>query len=113
MPLFTTGDLYFNFRSVFKGKTPFRNIINEFYRSRKKQKNNDDYRKDIVNSLKKNYNVNATDLIHLNSKANGKGELVLHKFILENVFEIVLIDPWHQIHSYNLRIFVFKIFMLY
>ena len=86
MLLFTTGDLYFNFRSVFKGNTPFRNIINEFYCSRKKQKNNDDYSKDIVNSLKKNYNVNATDLIHMHSKANGKGELVLHRFIHWKMF---------------------------
>lgn len=69
------------------------------YHSRNKLKNNDGYSKDIVDSLKKNYNVDATDLIHLHCKANGKGELVLHGFILENVFEIVLIDPLHQIHS--------------
>lgn len=69
------------------------------YHSRQKLKNNDDYSKDIVNSLKNDYNVDATDLIHLHCKANGKGEFVLHGFILENVFEIVLIDPLHQIHS--------------
>lgn len=71
----------------------------ERYHSRKKLKNDDDYSKDIVNLLQKEYNVDATDLIHLHCKANGKGEFVLHGFILENVFEIVLIDPLHQLHS--------------
>lgn len=71
----------------------------EKYHSHHKLKNDDKYSKDIVNLLKKDYNVDATDLTHLHCKANGKGEFVLHGFILENVFEIVLIDPLHQIHS--------------
>lgn len=69
------------------------------YHSRNKLKNNDEYSKDIVTLLKESYNVDATDLIHLHCKANGKGEFVLHGFILENVFEIVLIDPLHNLHS--------------
>lgn len=69
------------------------------YHSRYKLKNDDDYSKDIVNLLKNDYNVDATDLTHLHCKANGKGEFVLHGFILENVFEIVLIDPLHKLHS--------------
>lgn len=71
----------------------------EMYHSRQKLKNDDEYSKYIVKLLKENYNVDATDLIHLHCKANGKGEFVLHGFILENVFEIVLIDPLHKIHS--------------
>ena len=80
-------------------KLPSIEAVVEMYHSHNKLKNSDDYSRDIVKLLEKEYNVDATDLIHLHCKANGKGEFVLHGFILENVFEIVLIDPLHKIHS--------------
>lgn len=80
-------------------KLPSIENVVELYHSRKRLKNDDEYSKYIVKLLKGNYNVDATDLIHLHCKANGKGEFVLHGFILENVFEVVLIDPLHKIHS--------------
>lgn len=70
----------------------------EIYHSRYHLKNNDETSREIVKQLKEK-GIDATDLVHLHCKANGKGKFVLHGFILDNVFEIVLLDPEHELHG--------------
>lgn len=71
----------------------------ERYHSRYSSKNKDKESQKMITLLKKEYDIDATDLIHMHCKANGKGEFVLHGFIRRNVFEIVWIDPEHTLHS--------------
>lgn len=70
----------------------------ELFHSRYKLKSNDKVSQEIV-SLLREKGIDASDFVHLHCKANGKGKFVLHGFILDNVFEIVLFDPDHKLHN--------------
>nr|DAV02256.1 MAG TPA: hypothetical protein [Caudoviricetes sp.] len=83
--------------NVNKEKMTIQKVI-EIYHSRYHLKNNDETSREIVKQLKEK-GIDATDLVHLHCKANGKGKFVLHGFILDNVFEIVLLDPEHELHG--------------
>ena len=71
----------------------------ERYHSKTALKNRDHKSEKMVAALKREYNIDATDLIHVHCQANGKGEFVLHGFISKNVFEVVWIDPEHTLHK--------------
>ena len=62
-------------------------------------KNKDDKSIRLLQKIKKEYDVDATDIVHLHCKPGGSGKFVLHGFILRNVFEIVMIDPNHEVHK--------------
>ena len=67
------------------------------YCSSSSLKNRDDKSIRLLQKIKKEYDVDATDIVHLHCKPGGSGKFVLHGFILRNVFEIVIIDPNHEI----------------
>ena len=62
-------------------------------------KNNDKDSQVKINAIKNKYNVDATDMIHLHCKRQGKGEFVLHGFWLGHIFEIVWLDCNHDHHK--------------
>jgi hypothetical protein len=68
------------------------------YASHNKMKNTDDKSMTMIGLLKKEYGVEADHFIHLHCKRGGKGTFVLHGFQCRNVFEIVFLDPKHQLH---------------
>ncbi len=49
--------------------------------------------------LRKEHNVEVDSLIHLHCCRDGKGEFVIHGFEINNHFEIVWLDPKHEIHN--------------
>ena len=51
--------------------------------------------------IRKNYNVESCNIMHIHCKRDGKGEFVLHGFALHNCFEVVFIDPLHKLHKVN------------
>lgn len=80
------------------------NNINELvrlYGSKIYTKNTDKISKQIVKSLSDDFpTVDCDELIHIHCKKGGKGKFVLHGFVHDNIFEIVLIDPCHDLHSF-------------
>lgn len=66
--------------------------------SRNGSNNKDDRSISKVAELNQQYNIEVDHLIHLHCKAGGKGEFVIHGFQIDNVFEIVWLDPKHEIH---------------
>lgn len=44
-------------------------------------------------------NIDTSSPCHLHCKPHGKSEFVLHGFVVANRFEIVFIDPEHELHS--------------
>jgi hypothetical protein len=68
------------------------------YASHNKIKNTDDKSMTMIDFLRKEYGVEADHFIHLHCKRGGKGTFVLHGFQYRNVFEIVFLDPKHQLH---------------
>lgn len=70
-------------------------VVKKFH-SNHKTKNTDKYSRQAIDSIKKKFNVEVGEMIHLHCKGNGKGEFVLHGFILYNIFEIVWMDPNHE-----------------
>lgn len=62
-------------------------------------KNLDSKSNEKAKKLRENYNLDVHELIHLHCCAGGTGEFVLHGFTISNRFEIVWIDPKHEIHQ--------------
>lgn len=75
------GDVIKNFSSHIKGK-------NDDITSKKK-----------IEDLNKKYNIEVDHLIHLHCFIGGKGEFVIHGFQVDNIFEIVWLDPEHKVHK--------------
>ena len=61
--------------------------------------NDDKQSKKKVESLKTDYKIEVDHLIHLHCKIGGNGEFVIHGFQVDNIFEIVWLDPKHDVHS--------------
>ena len=62
-------------------------------------KNEDKKSKDKLKHINNAHNVDAKCMIHLHTKTGGNGKFVFHGFVVNNVFEIVWIDPFHKLHS--------------
>ncbi len=62
-------------------------------------KNKDKDSQSKIKAIKNKYNIDATDMVHLHCKRQGKGEFVLHGFWLENIFEVVWLDCNHDLHK--------------
>lgn len=74
-------------------------LLIKTFGSHKKLCNEDKRSKDKVKNLQEEYNLEVDNLIHLHCKGGGSGEFVLHGFQIDNVFEIVWLDPTHDIHD--------------
>ena len=72
-------------------------VINHF-KPKHRIKNSDDKSVKMINKIGKEYNIETSDIIHLHTNGNGSGQFVLHGFRIYNVFEIVFIDPNHEMH---------------
>lgn len=66
--------------------------------SHKKAKNCDAKSISMMKKIQRDFNVETADMIHIHCKPGGKGEFVLHGFVIHNCFEIVWFDPKHEIH---------------
>lgn len=62
-------------------------------------KTNEDRSRKKMNDIRKKYNVETSDMYHIHLKPNGKGAFVIHGFVLYNCFEVVWLDPEHEIHK--------------
>lgn len=71
----------------------------EKFASHKKAKNDDVLSSKKVQQLQNDYNLEVDHLIHLHCKAGGNGEFVIHGFQIDNAFEIVWLDPKHDVHE--------------
>lgn len=49
--------------------------------------------------IQRKHNVDTTDMCHLHCCRDGNGKFVIHGFRINNCFEIVWIDPEHEIHK--------------
>ena len=61
--------------------------------------NKDKLSNDKVTELRKKFNIDVDQLIHLHCCTNGNGPFVIHGFRITNHFEIVWLDPKHEIHN--------------
>ena len=78
------------------------NDIGEFiktFASHIRTVNDDELSKAKIQRLQEKYNLEVDHLIHVHCKSGGKGEFVVHGFQIDNVFEIVWLDPKHDVHS--------------
>lgn len=64
--------------------------------SHNRGKNCDKESKQMIGEIRRQYNVAAEEMIHIHCLRGGKGEFVLHGFVIENRFEIVWFDPDHK-----------------
>lgn len=64
-----------------------------------KGKNVDDKSVAMMRKIQRDYNVETTSMIHIHCHLHGKGEFVLHGFVIRNCFEIVWFDPSHELHK--------------
>lgn len=62
-------------------------------------KNTDSKSLQKVNELCNKYNLEVQEFIHLHCCTGGTGEFVMHGFLITNRFEIVWLDPKHEIHK--------------
>lgn len=72
-------------------------VIN--FTSPKGSKNKDRASINKMIQIQKEFNIETSDMIHLHCCSGGTGKMVFHGFILGNCFEIVWIDPDHQLHK--------------
>jgi len=63
-----------------------------------KYKNADERSKEKIRQIKKEYDVDAEEIVHLHCDRGGTGVFVLHGFFLGNCFEIVWLDAKHDLH---------------
>ena len=64
--------------------------------SHNKAKSNDEKTRKKANSIKREYNIETCNIIHIHCKRGGNGEFVLHGFVIQNCFEVLFIDPMHS-----------------
>lgn len=62
-------------------------------------KNKDDESIRKLRQIQKEHNIETSDMLHLHCCGGGNGQMVLHGFILGSCFEIVWIDPNHELHK--------------
>lgn len=62
-------------------------------------KNSDDKSVEKMKQIQSDFNIETRDMIHLHCCRGGSGSFVLHGFRIKNRFEIVWLDPTHDIHS--------------
>lgn len=67
--------------------------------SHKRGKNDDRQSIEKIKRLKEKYKLEIEHLIHLHCQSGGTGKFVVHGFQTGNVFEIVWLDPEHEIHE--------------
>lgn len=65
----------------------------------KSAKNEDDVSETKINAIATLYNIETGEMYHLHILRDGKGEFVIHGFIIDNVFEIVWLDCKHEVHK--------------
>ena len=78
------------------------NSIEEFmhtFTPKERLNNADQKSKDKMNEIQKLYNIETADMVHIHCCGNGGGEMVLHGFVINNCFEVVWIDPDHEMHK--------------
>lgn len=96
------GDIYKAFYDFLK-QVSLLNNVNELlksYGSHINTKNTDSISKEIVKIMETDFpKIECDELVHIHCKQGGKGKFVLHGFIHGNTFEIVLLDPYHELHS--------------
>ena len=69
--------------------------------SRNKGRNSDQFSISKMRELQAKYNlpIGEEGMIHIHTKSGGNGEFVIHGFQVKNCFEIIWLDPLHEIHS--------------
>ena len=75
------------------------NLLTMFLDIDVKGKNVDDKSVAMMRKIQRDYNVETTSMIHIHCHLHGKGEFVLHGFVIRNCFEIVWFDPSHELHK--------------
>lgn len=66
------------------------------YISHIKGKNSDKASVEMIKALNAKFDLQIDSIIHLHSKAGGKGEFVIHGFLEDDTFEILWLDPHHE-----------------
>jgi hypothetical protein len=62
-------------------------------------KNNDKISLRKLRQLNQKFHTQIDSMIHLHTELGGKGPYTLHGFRNENTFEIIWIDPFHEIYG--------------
>ena len=72
-------------------------VIN--HASHNKFKNKDGKSKKKLEQIRKEHNVETSDMCHMHCSRGGTGVFVLHGFFLNNCFEIVWLDAKHDLYN--------------
>ncbi len=71
----------------------------ERHKPKDKMKNKDKASLDRFKKIQKDYDIETSDMVHIHCCGGGSGQFVLHGFISRNCFEVVWIDPLHEVHK--------------
>lgn len=73
--------------------------VMDHFKPKKKLNNQDKKSIDKMKQIQDEYSIDTSEMAHIHCCGNGGGALVLHGFVINNCFEIVWIDPDHEIHE--------------